>query len=453
MKKKLQLSRRTVLRGLTRAGVAVGLCPLEAMFDVNGEALAQSGALPKRYVQFYMGNGAPLTGYSKLPGTWNPSKVGAGYALSDALSSLASVKKHVRVVTGLNNPAPGIISGGKTHAGNFSGAMTGLSNNNSASRTGGPTADFVAAKHLGNDTRFRSMQLGVCRAAGAGDIIYNSATFTDAGTGVSYQFSPQAVFNQLFTGFTPSGGGTPAPAGPDPVVERKRSVLDLVLWDANRLKPQLSAQDQLALDAHLTAIREVEKSLQAQPSTPPASSGCVKPNQPASTSDAPTVARQMADLVKIAFACDQTRVIGYMLTKNNSQEVMPWLGFSRTYHDMSHTVGSGNDAGVIANMTKYARWHVEIYAYLVQALASVPEGAGTLLDHTLVVLCSENGNSHYHDDRDMPHLVAGGPSLVTGDFHWRGNGESNSRLWLGLLQALGVPVTKFGQATTALALK
>ena len=51
--KKIRLSRRTILRGI--GGVAVGLPVLECMLDGNGEALAQSVPLPKRYAIVFAG--------------------------------------------------------------------------------------------------------------------------------------------------------------------------------------------------------------------------------------------------------------------------------------------------------------------------------------------------------------------------------------------------------------
>ncbi|MES1209176.1 MAG: DUF1552 domain-containing protein, partial [Pseudomonadota bacterium] len=91
-----RLSRRTLLRGIAATGgaVAVPLPLLDIFLNDNGTALAAGGALPRRYVTWFFGNGI-------LPPLWNPADTTAAWTLSQQLMPLASVKNWLTVITGL----------------------------------------------------------------------------------------------------------------------------------------------------------------------------------------------------------------------------------------------------------------------------------------------------------------------------------------------------------------
>ncbi len=449
-----KLGRRALLRG---AGVAIGLPSLEAMLGGNGDALADGTPLPKRFVLFYMGNGASMGRYNSttILGNWLPRDPangrtivqGADFPLSETLKPIAPVKNQMRLVSGLH----AVSSGGGHHEENMSCALTGFNNKGTLSNTdprvraklGGPTPDFIASKYLGGVTAVRQLRLGVCRKANSGQAIFNNLTFDDGGYPVPSEFDPGKVFDLLFRDFVPANAGT---SGPNPEFLRRKSVLDFVRRDAGRLKTKLGKSDQGKIDSHLTSVRELEIGLENLQRPAPAS--CKVPSRPLLSTDYPTIAKLMTNLLALAFACDRTRVASYMLTKNTSQEVLSWLGFTESFHTLSH----GDYLDIIPRMTKMAAWHVEQFAGLVAALAAVPEGAGNVLDSTILVMTSENSDSQGHSQLDIPMLVAGGPKLVRGNFHVRGRGETTCNLWLGCLQALGVPVTKFGDSTAPLAL-
>jgi hypothetical protein len=449
-----RLGRRAVLRG---AGAAVGLPSLEAMFGPHGDALADGTPLPRRFVLFYMGNGAALGRYNStaIPGNWLPRDAGgrtivqgADFPLSEPLKPIERVKGYMRLVSGLH----AVSSRGGHHEENMSCALTGFNNKGTLENTdprvraklGGPTPDFIAAKYLGGVTAVRQLRLGVCRKANSGAAIFNNLTFDDNGYPVPSEFDPQKVFDLLFRDFVPAASGTSN--APNPELLRRRSILDFVRRDAGRLKTRLGKSDAAKVDNHLTSIRELEVGLENLARPAPVS--CKLPARPALSTDYPTIAKLMTNLLALAFACDRTRVASYMLTKNTSQEVLSWLGFTESFHLLSH----GEYQDVIPRMTKACAWHVEQFAGLIAALAAVPEGAGTVLDNTVAVMTSENSDSQGHSQYDIPLLVAGGPRLLRGNFHFRGKGETTCNLWLGCLQALQVPINKFGDSTAPLAL-
>ncbi|HZY07763.1 MAG TPA: DUF1552 domain-containing protein, partial [Ilumatobacteraceae bacterium] len=209
--RKLILNRRTVLRGaLGGVGISVGLPPLEAMFNANGTAYAQSNAaIPKRLGLFFWGNGVKLD-------RWVPSTTGAGWTPSPSLQPFATagVKDYVNVVTGMN-----IKSGNERgHHSGLTGIMSGAAliaephpNSNYVSTYSQPSIDQVAAGVIGTTTRFKSLEVGVSKKVVDGEgttLHYLSHNGPDSFNPPEY--NPVNVFNRLFgTDFVPPMGGTP----------------------------------------------------------------------------------------------------------------------------------------------------------------------------------------------------------------------------------------------------
>jgi hypothetical protein len=442
-----RLSRRAVLRGF-KGAVAVALCPLEAMFDGNGLAFANGAPIPKRYVMTFMGNGIDVAG-------WNPTATGAGYPLSPQLSTLGDpahpVKSRVRVLTNVRNT---MSTSTISHWDNAGGVLTGLPPAPGYVLPGGgppkaPSADFIASKTLQGSKFPRGLQLGVCTHSNSGPSLWNVITFDDGGGSLPGDFSPASVFNRCFGSFSPPD------AGVDPKVAHQLSVLDGVKDDLDRLEARLGATDRVRLEQHLTALRELELSIKATPSP---STSCVAPSAPAATSAGafPTIARQMTDLLALALACDLTRVASIMFSRCGNNQPMSWLDPTMTagMHDYTHPdVLVQTNAQFAASMNKIVGWHVGRYADLVWKLAQTPEGQGSVLDNTVVLLTSENGQTNLHSKTDVPMLVAGLPAAVRGDFHARPSSPvSTCDVYLSCLQAVGCPVTSFGSSAGPVAL-
>ena len=351
-----RLSRRTVLRG---GAVCVGLPLLDAMLP---RAFAQS-AVPSRFVAVYMGT---CTGGASLT---NPSALGPFNApLPLSFAALQAVAQHVSIISGLNYPI--YASGGTPtapgsavqvqHGGTISPALSGVSAQDSVlPLIRGTTADQLAADFLGTGSKFRSLQLRVQAAS------YNNRTGTSAQqrgmslrkTGATLSEllpneSPARLYNMLFSGAPPSPSPTP---GLPAMLSKRKSVLDLVLDDANRLTNSVGGDDRARLDQHFTAIRELEKGLTppvsgtdagvTMPPPPPLDGGVVPPNPgtcgaaPMNPGVDPAIStydfggwanetqrgNSMADMIAYALACDLTRVASWMLTHDqcwlNSQHL------------------------------------------------------------------------------------------------------------------------------------
>ena len=444
--RKLILNRRTVLRGaLGGVGISVGLPPLEAMFNANGTAYAQSNAaIPKRLGLFFWGNGVKLD-------RWVPSTTGAGWTPSPSLQPFATagVKDYVNVVTGMN-----IKSGNERgHHSGLTGIMSGAAliaephpNSNYVSTYSQPSIDQVAAGVIGTTTRFKSLEVGVSKKVVDGEgttLHYLSHNGPDSFNPPEY--NPVNVFNRLFgTDFVPPMGGTPVV---DVTKTLRKSVLDAVLADMNTLKGRVGATDKIRLDSHMNNVRSLENRLvSATPTLPPGSTACVRPAQPTkpSTSGGEPIKatnKAMSDLIAMALACDQTRVFSVMFSGSVGYTVFSDIGITTGHHDLTH-----DEAGDQPQVQASTVYTMEQFAVLLAALKAIPEGAGNLLDSCAILASSDTADGRDHSITNYPILIAGsaGGKLKFPSVHYKSNGENTTMVLLSILRSVGLSLTEFG---------
>lgn len=437
---RFRLHRRTVLRGLLGgAAVSVWLPPLEAMFNSNGTAYADGHAVPKRFGLFYWGNGVKLD-------RWVPSGTGPGYPLSHALQPLDPVRDYVSVVSGMD-----IMTGNERghHAGTV-GIMSGSPmvpqdpmGAPYASTFSAPSLDQVVASHIGDATRFRSLEFGVSNHVVTGEgttLRYLSHNGPDNANPPEY--SARALFDRIF------GSGFVAPdtmPEVDPRLRLRRSILDAVTADANALRTRLGVTDKTRLDQHLEGIRTLELQLarlEEMPAAPPLAA-CMVPGSPGDLArdQLTDISRAMSDVLAMALACDQTRVFSNMFSGSVSYTRYGAVGAGSGHHDLTHD--EPGDQPTVANITRYI---MEQLSYMLQALRNVPEGDGNLLDSCVILASSDTADGRGHTIDDYPVLVAGkgGGALVHPGIHYRSSGENTSKILLSLLQAMDLPYTEFG---------
>ena len=422
------LSRRTFLRGaLGGAGVAMALPVLEAMLDINGRALACGGVVPRRFGMFWWGNGV-------RPDRWVPARTGTDWELSPALAPLVAVKPWVTVVSGLSVRTSNDIP----HDSGSIGLLTGMEAIEVAgSKTvAAPTIDQIIAAQVGGSTVYRSLQTS---PTGANGFSFNGPASRNPTEG-----SPYALYERLFGGTfrAPGEGGVV-----DPSLALRQSVLDAVLEDANALRGRVGVADQARLDQHMTGIRELELRLARLQEDPPDLASCSRPDAP--PVDFPDVdgrpairekGRAMTDLLVMAMACDQSRVFTHFVNDAVADTYFPEAAAG--HHDLTHNE-PGDQPQVAAITTRI----VEDLAYMLEAMAALPEGDGTLLDNSVVLAGSEVSLGQTHSLDDMPLLFAGGAcgSLRTG-LHYRGAGQENaSKLMLTLIRAMDIVAGAYGE--------
>jgi hypothetical protein len=234
-------------------------------------------------------------------------------------------------------------------------------------------------------------------------------------------------------------------------VNRKRSILDTITADATALEKKLPADDKTRIDEHLSGIRDLERAIAG---LPPGYAHVDPPDFDGDMKDWPRIAKLQSDLLVQALAMRQTRVASYMLTKCQSLTRFPWLGYtSARHHDYTHagdkTSGADGTDGTHV-LRDICRWHVEEFAYLIAKLESVPEGDGTLFDHTSLIFAHEHAEANPHKNSGLAMIVAGGsPKLAKGS-HTRVTGTVADVYVTVADEVVGAGIGKFPTATKTL---
>jgi hypothetical protein len=401
--KKTVLSRRRLLKG---AAVVIGLPPLEAMFDRNGILYADplpaaatrspAGVVKPetRFVLWFNGNGIPER-------YWIPKDTGPKYEMTPCLSPLAPFRNDIHVITGLDNPAARMPGPGNDHHRSMSALMTGTSFTGHGA--GGPSIDQVIAGKIGGESRFRSLQIGVCQES-FGESIQRNMSWSGHDRALPPEMIPHKLFDRIFGVKDQSW------------MDRKKSILDAVQEDAAGLKKVLGKTDRAKLDEHLSSIRDMERAIAT---LPPDYAKVEEPDEGGDLKDWPRISKLQSDLLANALITGQTRVASYMLTKCQGLSRFPWLGYTAArHHDYTHRDGKapgadGPDGQRI--MRDICRWFVEEFAYLVAKLKATPEGDSNLLDHTCLLFVHEHAEANDHKNNGLAAIVAGHPGrLVTG---------------------------------------
>jgi Protein of unknown function (DUF1552) len=389
--KRVRLSRRIFLKGLTAAHVpvVVGVPPLISMFNSIGTAYASEtplstatgNSIHKRFVIWFNGNGIPER-------YWIPSNTGTNYDITPCLTPLGRLKDDVLVLSGLDN-----TYGGSGHPQSLCALMT--CTRLSSTGPSAPSLDQVLAGKIGGDSRFRSLQIGVSQES-FGGAVQKNMTWAGANRPLPPEEIPHRLFDRLF-GARDLGW-----------VNRKRSILDAVTKEGALLRKGLPKEDETRLDEHLSSIRDLERAIT---SLPPDYQKVTPPEEDFDMKDWPRVAKLQSDMLAYAFATGQTRVASYMLTKCQGLARFPWLGHTAArHHDYTHKDGKapgerGEEGQRI--LRDICRWHVEEFAYLVAKLKSIPEGDSTLLDNTVLMYVHEHAEAGPHKTSGMIALVAG----------------------------------------------
>jgi Protein of unknown function (DUF1552) len=432
------LPRRTVLRGL---GASLALPFLDAMlpaFSLRGRA---AGKPAQRFQTFYVPNGMAME-------YWTPKGSGTAFELSPILEPLAAFRDQMLVLSGIK------ANWNYIHAGASGSFLTGTTR-------GGRTEieiiadvsiDQLLARHFANDTQVASLELSMDVPANAGACTGNLScvyTHTLSWRGptqpLPMEWNPRAVFERLF-----GDSGSTDRRARDARLRQHKSILDSVADKLASLRRDLGAQDQTKIDEYTDAVRDVERRIQkaeqqADLELPPL-------EQP---QGAPPVFEDhlalMLDLQLLALRSDLTRVISFMIGKEQSARPYPQIGVPEAHHPLSHH----NDIPeLIAHMSKINRYHTELFSAYLTRLRETPDGDGSLLDHMTILYGSGISNSTRHSGDNLPILVmGGGAGTLKGGRHLTYTDKPTmANLLVTLMDKMGVPVEKVGGSTGKLPL-
>jgi len=429
---KKALPRRTFLRG---AGVTLALPLLDAMIPSFSDAAV---AGPVRRLGFV---------YIPMGCNWFqffPKEVGKLTELSPTLSTLTPVLNQVTVISNLelkNSYSPG------NHATSNSGFLSAAR----AKMTEGAdyelatTVDQIAAKQLGKQTPLPSLELAVDATTpiGACDggmscIYETSLSWSSPTTPLPAEANPRVVFERLF-----GDGGSAADRLA--ALREDGSLIDFVSEDIAHVQKKLGPGDRTKLSQYLDTVREIERRIQKaeQQTANSATPDLTRPiGVPSAYGDH---AKLMFDLQALAMQADITRVITFQLAREASTRTYPEVGVPEAHHPTSH---HGNDPEKLAKLAKINAYHVSLFAYYLEKLKSTPDGDGSLLDHSMILLGSGMGNPDVHNHVNLPIVVAGGGAgKLKGGRHIKYEEPTPlANLHLTLLDKVGIHLDSFADS-------
>ena len=434
-------TRRTVLKGvLGSSAITVALPLLDCFLDGNGKALASGAPLPVRFGTWFWACGVNAARFF-------PGKVGFDYDLKPESVALEPFKKKVSVFSGFNvilNGAPNL-----THWTGIMGALGGTTPTKGGNGVGAavaPTLDCLIADHIGQGTRFKSLQMA---CTGQPNVSYSMR----AGATVNMSdVDPIQVYKRIFgSEFQDPNSGK---FTPDPNIMLQQSVLSSIKDNRDELMRVVGVADRARLDEYFTSLREVEQQLAVQLEPPAPAQACVVPKAPGKVELGPTweVATkthdQLTDLLVMALACNQTRVFHVALSAAVSN--LRRTGTAVALHELTHEEPLDPKLGYQINCTYLLEQSMSIFASLLRKMDAVKEGDGTLLDHSLVLALSESNFAKLHTLESLPMLVAGSASgKWRSGQHIAGKGDTTSRVGLTIQQAMGMPVGSWGTGANA----
>jgi len=426
-------TRRSLLRGLYQGSAAVMALPfLDSFLDSKGQALAATGQkIPTRFGTFFWGCGLTKALYL-------PKNTGPDYDDTPQLASLKPYKSKLNLLSGFRayvDDKPNI-----QHWTGNAAISTGIAPANDFTFDA-KTIDQTIADAISHGARFRSIEISCC---GNKRESYSSL----GGSNINPpEISPAGLYTRLFgPGFQdPSKGDWKA----DPEVMLQRSVLSVVADDRKALWKNVGAGDRARLDQYFTSVRELEKTLDAELQRPDIVAQVAIPPSPEelpmnkSVPNLRKVTPILAKLLAIGLATDQTRIFNMAFSEPASTIYVP--GDSRPFHQSTHEEPIDETVGYQPITSKFSTYSMEGFATLVEALDSIKEGDGTLLDHSLVLAYTDTSNAKLHAVDGIPMILAGSASgrMKTG-IHVAGSASTVARVGLTVQQTMGLSVDRWG---------
>jgi hypothetical protein len=396
---KKHLSRRTFLRG---SGVALALPFLDAMVPA-GTALADTEAAPKvRAGFFYLPHGAIMnnTVFGKEVDFWTSTGKGGDFTLGKTLASLEPYKKYVTTFDNIENQA----AGGSVHTLNPATWLSCVHPDTAAKGASmSITLDQVIAQHIGQKTALPSLEvcsettIQVAACGGAGCYYASTTSYAGPNTPLPMEYNPRKVFIQLM------GEGDTA-AERAALLRENVSILDMINERAKTLHNDLGAGDQARLADYLDTVRELERRVAMAGARD--LKGLNVPDAPlGELEDFDKQVRLMFDLIALAYQADLTRVVSYVMVSEGTNRTYNFVGVPDAFHPVSH---HSNDKERIRRLQVIERYHMERFADFLKKLASIKEGDGSILDHSLFLYGSNMSNSNQHDNYPLPEILVGG---------------------------------------------
>jgi hypothetical protein len=407
------LSRRAVIKG---AGATIALPLLDAMIPAR-TALAQTAAAVSPRLGFiYFPHGA-------LQDEWTPTRTGRDFEFPFILKPLEPLREHVTVVSGLRN------KGGESSSPHGIIEETWLSCVNPRLRnpkTGvGVTVDQIAARHLGKATSLPSLEL----CAEPGGMI----SFRTPQQPLPMENNPRKVFYGMF-------GQGDSKEERQAILSSRSSLLDYVRESTERLNRKLDAADRARVSDYLDSVREVEVRVQKLEDN--ARSMVDLPGAPLGPpDDFGELLDVQFEMLALAWQTNRTRVASLKMVEEASMRTYPNLGVHEAFHPTSHWGGFPDR---VANLRLIQNYHTAVFAKFARRLKEMPDGEGSVLDHSIILFGSNMANSDAHNNDPLPQALIGRGGGVKGGQHLHYPQDTpHANILVTMLDRAGVPVEEF----------
>ncbi|WP_233148523.1 DUF1552 domain-containing protein [Rhodopirellula sp. MGV] len=427
------VQRRTFLRGI---GVSMALPWMESrsVWSESPTSTSDSASAPTRMAILFSGCGYHST-------EWWAEGQGSEMKLGRVLHPLNEFRDRMVFINGLYNAE---ALKGNIHSSQTGNLLSGAPLSSGGKIRSGTSVDQVVAQHLGRQTKLPSLVLG-CEKSNPSvhknySMLYSShISWSSPTTPTPLEVYPALAFDQLFK---------------DAAQQGDKSVLDAVLEDAKDFRRGISHRDQQKLDEYLHSVREVESRLDRA-----GQRGELQGWRP--TLEKPNMARPvdgypqdivehmrlMCDILVLAFQTDTTRVCTLKLNNDHGTLRFPHLGIDyMIHHLLSHT---DNEDWLTVN-----QFFLEQFRYLAAKMDSIEEGERTLLDNSMLMLCSSMRNGQHDASRLPVVMLGGGGGKIKGgqNLDYSDNPDRQMcRLYLSMMKVMGVNRETFGDATAPLA--
>jgi hypothetical protein len=434
-------SRRTFLRGL---GVTMALPWLESRNVWGDETKTNEPAseAPVRLAVLFSGNGF----HSR---EWWAEGEGAEMKLGKVLEPLNDFRQKLLFVRGLFHQE---ATKGNIHSSQTGNLLSGAPIAAGGEIRSGTSFDQLLAQTYGRSTKVPSLVLGCERSNPSVhknySMLYSShISWSSPTTPTPLEIYPALAFDRLFK-------DSSAPAD--------KSVIDAVLADAEGFRQGISASDQRKFDEYLESVREIEQRIENA-----GMRGELQGWRP--TLDKPNITRPadgipqdigehmrlMSDILVLGFQTDTTRITTLKLNNDHSALRFPNLASVQQpghgidymiHHLLSHSDGD--------DWLKVNQFFTEQLAYIARKLDGIQEGSRSLLDNTMLMLCSSMMAGARHDNDQLPVvLLGGGGGRIQGgrviDYKDKPDRQL-CRLFMSMMDKMDTHPTEFGDAKETL---
>jgi len=441
------MTRRRVLKGM---GASVALPLLDSMMPALS---AQTNAAAAGSRQAPMRLGFVYAAHGVIHSEWKPRQTGRQYELTPNLQPLEGVRDHFNILTNLSHLEADSKGDGSGDHNRAAGAwLTGV---HAWDRTlpGGEirlatSADQIAARHLGKDSRVSSIEMtldpATQGACDSGDCFYvNTVSWRSETSPNMPEIHPRVIFERLF-----GDGGSAEQRRAR--IRQQGSILDSVLEETRTLTATLGRSDTSKVNEYLDSVREVEQRIQHAESS--LDESVELPDRPigipASFED---YAQLMFDLQLLAFRSDITRVFSLIMARELSGRSYSQIGVPGNHHLISH---HREDPQLKSQKARIDTHHMRLLNYFLERMRDTPDGDGSLLDHSAILFGSGMGDGNLHRHNDLPVLMAG---KLHGKFQTGFRLDYTpdtpmANLLVTMLDHVGVPIAKLGDSTGQLLL-